>query len=117
MLSRFLNSYCLAIVATLALAGCGTSLQPEKALTLEVTGTAGVRLTGEYIVRSGAGSIRHEIDREVPFSIDMTGHQLSCVIQKLGDKGTVRVQILVDGERVAFAWTKDAFGNVSVASP
>ena len=104
-------------MAALLLAGCGVSLQSDKVLTIQVTGTAGTAITGEYILTDSDGTTRHVLEREVPFSIEASGHDLSCMLQKFDDDGTVRLQLLVDGERVAFAWTKDGFGNISVDTP
>ena len=117
MSRRNLTACCLALVATLLLAGCGINLQSDRVLTIQVTGTPGTPITGEYILTGADGTTRHQLEREVPFSIETSGHDLSCMLQKVGGDGTVRLQLLVDGERVAFAWTKDGYGNISADTP
>ncbi len=86
-------------------------------MTLQISGTSGTHITGQYVLTAGGESTSYTLDREVPFTIELTGHDLSCVVQKVGTPGTVRVQLLVDGEPVAFEWTKEQFGNLSVATP
>lgn len=107
----------VALLTTLLVSGCGASLTSDKTLTLQVTGTKGTPITGEYILTEGTNITRHRLERVVPFSIEVIGKGVSCVLQKLGDEGTVRVQLLVDGELVAFARTKERYGNVSVDTP
>lgn len=106
-----------ALGTMLLLAGCGTSLESDKSLTLQVTGTRGTMVVGEYILTDGSATTRHPLDRAVPFSIELSGRDLSCVLQKVGGAGTVRAQLLVDGQRVAFAWTKERYGNLNVDTP
>jgi hypothetical protein len=86
-------------------------------MTLQISGTPGTQITGQYILTTGGESTRFDLGDEVPFSIDLTGHDVSAVVQKLGSDGTVRVQLLVDGQPVAFEWTKERFGNLSVTTP
>lgn len=117
MLRRNLTACCVLLAAELLLAGCNVSLLPHKTLTLQVTGTRGTQITGEYILVEGANTTRHGLDREVPFAIEVRGHDLSCFVQKLGGEGTVRIQLLVDGQPVAFGWTREPYGNVTVDTP
>ena len=117
MQGRSLTACSAILAAVLLLTGCGTNLQSPKTLTLQVTGTEGTLVTGQYIVTDGGQSTRHAVDREVPFSIEVSGHDISCMLQKLGGKGTVRLELLVDGERVAFAGTTESYGNVGVDTP
>ena len=117
MSNRNLTFGGLVFAAAVTLSACGVSLRSERLMTLEVTGTRGTAITGEYILTTGDGTTHHALDREVPFSIEVSGHDLSCMLQKLGSEGTVRLRLLVDGELVAFAWTKDLYGNVSVDTP
>lgn len=114
---RRLVAYSGALVAALWIAGWGIELRSPRTISLQVTGTAGTRITGEYTVTADGTISRHIVDQEIPFSIELNGHALSCVLQKLGGQGTVRMQLIVDGQTVAFDWTRDAFGSASVASP
>ena len=111
----------LALVAvltvTLVTGACGVDLRSSRKMVLEVTGTEGTPVTGEYIVTVGTNTTRHPVDRTVPFSVEVEGHDMSGYVQKIGDAGTVRMRLLVNGNAVAFDWTKDRFGNLRVATP
>ena len=112
-----IRRFALVLAAALALGGCGVDMAPMRSLTLQISGTAGTHITGQYVLTASGESTTYQLDREVPFTIDLTGHDLSCVVQKIGTAGTVRVQLLVNGDPVAFEWTREDFGNISVATP
>lgn len=107
----------LIVLAAIVLGGCAVDFEPQRSMTIQISGTKGTRVAGQYILSTGAGTTRHDLDQEVPFAVDLTGTDVSCMVQKLGDTGTVRVQLLVDGQPVAFDWTQDRYGHVSVSTP
>jgi hypothetical protein len=86
----------------------------ERPMTLRVTG---VHFTGHYVVHAGGQESRQTLDQEVPFEIDLVGTDVSCLAQKIGGRGTLRVEILVDGDPVAFDWTREQYGHVSAGTP
>ncbi len=94
--------------------GCGDS---ERSLRLRITGTEGLRFAGHYVLHTAGQESRQALDQTVPFEIDLLGTDVSCMAQKMGGDGTLRVEILVDGEAVAFDWTRDQYGHVSAVTP
>jgi hypothetical protein len=107
----------VVVVIALCLSGCSVDMTPMRSLTLQISGTSGTHITGQYVLTAAGETTTYELDREVPFTIDLTGQDLSCVVQKIGTPGTVRVQLLIDGEPVAFDWTRENFGNITVTTP
>lgn len=105
------------LVALFAVAGCSNQLRPQREFTIQVTGNHGTPLTGVYILTVGGRTTREPIDREVPFTIQVSGHDVSAQVQKLGASGTVRVQLSVNGTPVDYAFTTEDYGNISVATP
>ncbi len=104
----------LALCLLAAAVGCGKADRP---MMVRVTGTAGVRFTGHYVLHGGGQESREPLDQTVPFVVELLGTDVSCMAQKLVEEGTLRVEILVDGEPVAFDWTRDHYGHVSVVTP
>ncbi len=111
---RHVVSVTLAICLLAAAVGCSKG---ERPMLVRVTGTEGVRFTGHYVLHSGGQEWRESLDQAVPFVIELRGSDVSCMAQKLVEEGTLRVEILVDGEPVAFDWTRDHYGHVSAATP
>jgi len=108
---------CVVLATAFLLGGCGINLDAARTLTLEVDGIEGTKITGEYILTADGTTTRHPLDEELPFSLEFSGQKVSCVVQKLGGEGSVRVRLLIDGVLVAFASTRDPYGNASAATP
>ena len=115
-LARKRTALAVVLALTLGTGGCA-ELVGSHEFTLQVSGLKGTRITGEYILTANGETSRHKLDQEVPFTIQVAGADLSCVVQKLGDAGIVRAQLSVDGRPVAFSSTRERYGNVTVSTP
>lgn len=119
---------CVAVVGSFGAfdpAGGGGGFEeptPEvSSVTVRVSGSPGLRYTGDYGTVDGGQSVEGELgvaptDYDVPvrsgtFDFDV----LSAVFQKQSRQGTLRVEILVDGKVVQARETSAQYGLVDVS--
>ncbi len=104
------------IIASLVIGQCASTLQPDD-FTIRVSGTAGLQFNGSYgVTNSDGSSTSQTVDGTVPTEYQVTGTIVSVVFQKQTEAGTLKVQIIKDGEVVKEAETTAAYGVVSVAT-
>jgi len=84
---------------------------------IEVSGTAGLKFSGSYLVVSGDGSSTgHSVDGTVPASYTVKGSIASVVFQKQSEAGSFTVQISKGGKVIKESTTSAAYGVVTVAT-
>ncbi|GAH92477.1 unnamed protein product [marine sediment metagenome] len=76
-----------------------------------------VRFSGNYILITSDGSTSRSVDGRTPAEYTVKGIIVSCVFQKTGEKGSLKVEILKGGTVVNSSSTTAAYGIVSVATP
>lgn len=103
----------LVLLASGACAGAST----EHDFTIRVTGTPGTRVVGQYVLMTAGERLEKDLDETIPFSVDLIGTDVSCYLQKLGQDGTARIQLTMNGSAIAFNSTRARFGSVSAKTP
>lgn len=77
-----------------------------------------VRFSGNYmVITSNGGSASRSVDGRTPAEYTVKGNIVSCVFQKTGEKGSLKVEVLKGGKVVNSSHTTAAYGVVSVATP
>ena len=106
----------MLFIAIVIFTGCTKSVGNTK-YEINVCGTTGLKFSGHYIVTTVEGqSASKLIDGIVPTRYFVTGDIVSVVLQKQDEIGTLRVQIIRDGEIINNSETKAMYSVVSVTS-
>ena len=123
----FLGIILLALAAVGSCVVCvmlpGTSESPAPSLSsdtefqIKISGTAGLPFSGSYmVVTSGGQSVSKSVDGSVPTQYSVEGMMVSVAFQKQTEDGTLKVEILREGNVVNSSDTTAAYGVVSVAT-
>ena len=86
----------IAGVVLLVTVGSGGGDAGEKSLSLEITGSEGVRYSGQCTLTSAGGKETFELSGVVPRHQEFTGESLACRIESAG---SIAVEIARDGTR------------------
>jgi hypothetical protein len=93
------------------------TLSSDTEFQIKVSGTAGLPFSGSYmVVSSGGQSVSKSVDGTVPTQYSVEGMMVSVAFQKQTEDGTLKVEILRDGQVVKSSDTTAAYGLVSVAT-
>jgi hypothetical protein len=87
----------IVIVLLLAVAGAAfylTASPPSRSIRLDLTGTTGMRVTGEYFVEG----VKHPIDGKLPLSFEATGANFDYIVRMPEDGGELKGELFIDGE-------------------
>jgi predicted nucleic acid-binding Zn ribbon protein len=89
----------------------------EQDFTIRVTGDAGLKFHGSYMIVSNSGSSSSQsVEGVTPTTYNATGKIISTSFQKKGERGNLRVEILRGSEVVKQSSTSAEYGVVSVAT-
>lgn len=87
---------CCAIAGAVLLVAAGGGDAAETSLSLEITGSEGVRYTGRCTLTTAAGEETFELSGVVPRHDEFTGDGLAC---RIASGGLIAVEIAHDGNR------------------
>jgi hypothetical protein len=85
----------LLLVVAAAAAFYFTAAPPRRSIRLDLTGTEGMGVTGEYIV----DGVKHPIDGKLPLSFETTGANFDYIVRMPEDGGELQGELFIDGER------------------
>ena len=105
----------VAIIVVIVVLSLGGS--SESDFTLKVTGTEGLRFSGNYVVMTEGGTPSSKtVESEVPAEFEVNGDTVSAVFQKTSEQGILTVELFKDGTLIKQATTSAPYGNVLVAT-
>jgi hypothetical protein len=107
----------LLLVCIIVLAGCGGT----KIYIIKVSGNTGLEFSGSYgaVTRSGQTAIQYVETGTVPVDYRVTAPSSAvafCSFSKLGETGTLNVQIFNNEQVVTQAGTTAPYGSVTLAT-
>jgi hypothetical protein len=107
------------LVCIVALVGCSGAGE-VKSYTIKVSGNAGVEFVGSYgAMAPGGETSMRSVEGVTPAQYVVKASRgviITCSFIKLGEVGTLNVQIFVDGQVVAGNGTTAAFGSVTLTT-
>ena len=105
----------VCILLLTAIIGC--SLTSESDFQIKISGTDGLKFSGNYYVVAIDGkSVSKSVDGSLPAEFTTKGSIVSCMFQKGGESGYLKVEILKDGKVVASESTTASYGVVAIGT-
>src|SRR5439155_7757570 len=99
------------------LASCASAVPAVADYTIHISGDAGVRFSGSYLVLDGrCGSESHTAEGALPAEYHAHAAVLSVVFQKREQVGRLRVDIIASGQVVRSSETSADYGLVQIAT-
>ena len=114
-----MKRFLLCAVAVMMLYSCGDSLKEiESDFMLKVTGTESTKFSGHYsFMEAGATPAPKNVSGTTPAEYSGRGVMAVCLFRKVAAEGTLKVQILKNGEKIVESDTSSPFGVVSLRTP
>jgi len=104
------------VVITISLFTCsGEDSINGSEFGINITGTAGIFFTGNYMVINNGQLVTKNVKGTVPIIYNVSGDAVSCTFQKESGDGTLKVQIIKGGKIIKESETTDASGTVSIS--
>ena len=99
--------------------GCGDTFKGmESDLTIRVTGTPGLKVSGHYaFVATGEVPRPQNVEGSVPVDYKGKGLTALCLFRKTSAEGTLKVEITRGGKVIATSETQAPMGFVSLTTP
>jgi len=109
----------IASMVMFILWGCGDTFKGmESDLTIRVTGTPGLKVSGHYaFVATGEVPRPQNVEGSVPVDYKGKGLTALCLFRKTSAEGTLKVEITRGGKVIATSETQAAMGFVSLTTP
>ena len=109
----------IASMVMFILWGCGDTFKGmESDLTIRVTGTPGLKVSGHYaFVATGEVPKPQNVEGTVPVEYRGKGLTALCLFRKTSAEGTLKVEITRDGKVIAASETQAPQGFVSLTTP
>jgi hypothetical protein len=99
------------------LSNTSTSVFKHNQFEIRVGGHSGIQFSGAYMLVDRSGkSVSKTIDGLTPKVIKVNGSIVSCSFQKMVEHGSLRVEILKNGQMDANSETSAAYGVVTAAT-
>ena len=103
------------VVFSLSLSACA-AVSHNSDFIIRVSGTDGLPFNGGYSATSPDGNtILQSVEGTVPFEYSLRGSTISCEFKKQSEDGTLRVEILKNGNVLDKSETSAAYGILSAA--
>ena len=109
----------IASMVMFILWGCGDTFKGmESDLTIRVTGTPGLKVSGHYaFVATGEVPRPQNVEGSVPIDYKGKGLTALCLFRKTSAEGTLKVEITRGGKVIATSETQAPMGFVSLTTP
>jgi hypothetical protein len=109
----------IASMVMFILWGCGDTFKGmESDLTIRVTGTPGLKVSGHYaFVATGEVPRPQNVEGSVPVDYKGKGLTALCLFRKTSAEGTLKVEITRGGKVIATSETQAPMGFVSLTTP
>jgi len=106
-------------IVIITLWGCGDTFKGlESDLTISVTGTPGLKVSGHYaFVATGEVPKPQNVEGSIPFEYKGKGLTALCLFRKTSAEGTLKVDITRGGKVIAMSETQAPMGFVSLTTP
>jgi hypothetical protein len=109
----------IASMVMFILWGCGDTFKGmESDLTISVTGTPGLKVSGHYaIVATGEVPKPQNVEGTVPVEYQGKGLTALCLFRKTTAEGTLKVEITRSDKVIAASETQAPMGFMSLTTP
>jgi len=109
----------IASMVMFILWGCGDTFKGmESDLTISVTGTPGLKVSGHYaIVATGEVPKPQNVEGTVPVEYQGKGLTVLCLFRKTTAEGTLKVEITRSYKVIAASETQAPMGFMSLTTP
>jgi hypothetical protein len=103
----------LLAMLSLLFIGC---IEPNSEYTINVTGSDGLEFSGSYMVVSTNGASKYEpVDATVPATYKFMGNVVTIDFQKKVTGGTLKVEIIKNGNVVNTSETTAEYGIIKTS--
>lgn len=115
---KLILRYSILFLCLLFLAGCGLLNDANSDFTIKLSGTEGLEFSGHYSI-VGTKALPEPINAHgvIPWEYNGRGAIVLCNFRKLTEKGSLKVEILKDGELISESETRIPYGFVSLKTP